>query len=342
MNNNRVEKMNFTNPGPPPYRGWNYSGNFAASNCRTQGHMTTHLNFNPLPPPPLPAYKGKSGGTFLAAKPKPKSNWKLRKGEKRKESGAVPGTSQVRTYELPKIKVLQVKNRVKGRRFYPKKKKFNKFAPCAPRNTTSFLIRAKKAGGIASLVSPCPVTPAVLPTPVFSPAREGLVEMANEEWGVNGYGSMNGLIRLRSTGADAEHKDDESSSESDVEEHVEVERRLDHDLSRFEMICPSMSSSHVDGANVLETRVDDQDRHIAHLEEENLTLKQRLFLMEQHMHELRFRLRHLECGNGNYHQLTNQINVVINDNSVSGNDAPQVFSEKSVGDGDADASSASH
>jgi len=39
---------------------------------------------------------------------------------------------------------------------------------------------------VASLVSPCPVTPAVLPTPVLSPAREVLVEMAKEAWGVDG------------------------------------------------------------------------------------------------------------------------------------------------------------
>ncbi|PWA42492.1 hypothetical protein CTI12_AA544170 [Artemisia annua] len=84
---------------------------------------------------------------------------------------------------------------LKPRRFA--KKKFTKSAPLAPRNTTSFLIRAKKSGGIASLVSPCAVTPAVLPTPVFSPSREVLGDMAKEEWGVDGYGSMKGLIRRR-------------------------------------------------------------------------------------------------------------------------------------------------
>ncbi|KAI3521350.1 hypothetical protein L1887_10813 [Cichorium endivia] len=50
------------------------------------------------------------------------------------------------------------------------KKKHNyggKSAPFAPRKSTSFLIRAKKVGGTTSLISPCPVTPAVLPTPIF-------------------------------------------------------------------------------------------------------------------------------------------------------------------------------
>eukprot|EP01018_Ginkgo_biloba_P011747 Gb_13738 [translate_table: standard] len=154
-------------------------------------------------------------------------------GEKRKESSTVSGTSHVRTYKPPKLKVLQVKNRLKSRRFNTKKKKFNKFVLFAPWDKASLPIRAKKVGGIASLISLCLVTPAVLPTPVFSPEREGLIEMANEEWGVNGYTSMNDLICLRSTEADTEPKDDDSSNESDVEDHVEVECRLNHDFDSF-------------------------------------------------------------------------------------------------------------
>ncbi|MBA0641560.1 hypothetical protein Goklo_026098, partial [Gossypium klotzschianum] len=55
----------------------------------------------------------------------------------------------------------------------------------------------KKLGAIASLVSPCPVTPAVLSTPIFSPSKEVLGDMAKEEWGVDGYGLMKELIQLR-------------------------------------------------------------------------------------------------------------------------------------------------
>ncbi|KAJ0778479.1 hypothetical protein HanOQP8_Chr02g0082541 [Helianthus annuus] len=194
-------------------------------------------------------------------------------------------------------------NRLKPKR-YITKKKFNnsssksKSAPFAPRNTTSFLIRAKKSGGITSLVSPCPVTPAVLPTPIFSPSREVLVDMAKEEWGVDGYGSMKGLIRLRSDNDDGIEDDEGGSSESDVEEHeqehehehLEVEKRLDHDLSRFEMVYPNYGGSD----HVLENRVDDQDAHIARLEEENLMVKERLFLMEREFENLRARLQCLE------------------------------------------------
>lgn len=163
----------------------------------------------------------------------------------------------------------------------------------APRNTTSFLIRAKRAGGVASLVSPYPVTPAVLRTPVLSPAREVLVEMAKEAWGVDGYGSMKGLIRLRADAGDAAG-DDSGSGESDVEEHVEVERRLDHDLSRFEMVhLPAAAAvAALGGGGVGDD--EDEEARAARLEEENLTLRERLFLMERDMDDLRRRLLAVE------------------------------------------------
>ncbi|EEC85026.1 hypothetical protein OsI_32327 [Oryza sativa Indica Group] len=163
----------------------------------------------------------------------------------------------------------------------------------APRNTTSYLIRAKRAGGVASLVSPCPVTPAVLPTPQLSPAREVVVEMAKEKWGVDGYGSMKGLIRLRSQAADAGGLpgEDSGSGESDVEEHVEVERRLDHDLSRFEMVQLPVAAGDCEDD---EDDDDGDEARTARLEEENLTLRERLFLMERDMDDLRRRLLAVE------------------------------------------------
>lgn len=226
-------------------------------------------------------------------------------------------------YIPPTLNELQSQNRMKARKFYPKKKFNNRFAPYAPRNTTSFIIRAKKSGGIASLVSPCPVTPAVLPTPIFSPSREVLGDTAKEEWGVDGYGSMKGLIRLRSPGNDDDEEGGGGSSESDVEEHVEVERRLDHDLSRFEMIYPNYSG--VEYNNVLENRVDDQDTHIAQLEEENLTLKERLFLMERELGDLRRRMLFLERR----HHVMEEVNEEVVENgsendSDGGSDVPHM------------------
>ncbi|KAA8549608.1 hypothetical protein F0562_001374 [Nyssa sinensis] len=270
-------------------------------------------------------------------KPPGRSNWKGKKGnDKRKDgrrkekqviagsgssAGVVAASGGGGGYKPPTLNELQHQNRLKARKFYPKKK-FNRFAPYAPRNTTSFIIRAKKSGGIASLVSPCPVTPAVLPTPIFSPSREVLVDMAKEEWGVDGYGSMKGLIRLRSPGNEADaHEDDEEeeggSSESDLEEHVEVERRLDHDLSRFEMIYPN---SGVEYNNVLENRVDDQDTHIAQLEEENLILKERLFLMDRELGDLRRRLQYLERQNQPGEEINEEVVENVSENGSEGED----------------------
>ncbi|CAH9103426.1 unnamed protein product [Cuscuta epithymum] len=257
--------------------------------------------------------------------------------------GSVGGASAPGTYQPPTLNELQWQNRVKARKFFHKKKinnynnnyynnnnnsGNNRKAPFAPRNTTSFLIRAKKSGGIASLVSPCPVTPAVLPTPILSPSREVLVDMAKEEWGVDGYGSMKGLIRLRSPGLEIDDDEDQGgggSSESDVEEHVEVERRLDHDLSRFEMIYPNCGMDY--NNNILENRVDDQDSHIAHLEEENLILKERLFLMERELGDLRRRLHSLERKN---HREGEENEVVMENESE--NDSASHEDTNSIGD----------
>ncbi|KAG0491627.1 hypothetical protein HPP92_005025 [Vanilla planifolia] len=275
--------------------------------------------------PPLPAAFVVAEEPMGFVKPRPvfplpgRINWKNKKAagkRKKAAASAAPGVVSatggvgVSGYKPPCLNELQYQNRMKSRRIYPKKK-FSRFVPFAPRNTTSYIIRAKKSGGIASLVSPCPVTPAILPTPTFSPLRERLGDIAKEEWGVDGYGSMKDLIRPRSPNAGGglgagwlEDDDDveDGSSESDVEEHVEVERRLDHDLSRFEIVYPSSGEEHGVAAAassfLLENRVDDQDTHIAHLEEENFTLKERLFLMESELGELRRRLLLLETDYG--------------------------------------------
>lgn len=253
------------------------------------------------PPPPAPSDAMPPPQLPFLPLPPPNRGWKRKN----------PNNNNA--YQPPAIGDLQVQNRAKARRWFknpnnpnsnnnPNNRKyfFRKPKAAAPRNTTSFIIRAKRAGGIASLVSPCPVTPAVLPTPVISPSREGLSDMAQEQWGVDGYGSMKGLIRLRSSpqppnaanGSDDEVE--ENSSGSDVEEHVEVERRLDHDLSRFEMVYPGRGEEA--GGYLLEDDDEyDQDVHVARLEEENLTLKERLFLMEQEVGDMRRRLEAIEA-----------------------------------------------
>uniref|UniRef100_A0A6P6FPI8 uncharacterized protein LOC107403397 isoform X1 n=1 Tax=Ziziphus jujuba TaxID=326968 RepID=A0A6P6FPI8_ZIZJJ len=298
--------------------------------------------------PPLDPSKKFQKSNFAAAPKLPnagRNNWKGKKVtdnrkdprriEKPMPNAPLSGLTGSGGYKPPTLHELQSQNRLKARKFYPKKKFNNRFAPYAPRNTTSFIIRAKKAGGIASLVSPCPVTPSVLPTPRFSPSREVLGDMAKEEWGVDGDGSMKGLIRLRSPGNEDEEEEEGGggSSESDVEEHVEVERRLDHDLSRFEMVYPNYSG--VEYNNVLENRVDDQDTHIAQLEEENLTLKERLFLMERELGDLRRRLQFLE----RQHHMVEEVNEEVvengsdNDSEGGSADAPPMCVDGKNGDG---------
>lgn len=293
-----------------------------------------------MPPPMGHASEQNSQRRNPFLQPLPRPNWKgkrpdipnnsnsNRQARKRNLPGRLPrrkigwNNDQNLAYQPPRLQDLQFQNRVKATSYFPKR--FNdrvppngprdmaskgSRAPGAPLNTTSYLMRAKKSGGIASLVSPMPPTPAVIPTPVLSPLLpyRGLVDEVNNEWGVNGYGSMNGLIRLRSSECGREDGDSESDIEQGAhaqsvqEEGVHVqsvqqlEQRLDQDLSRFVMTYPSRSP-HTDGQNLLETRMEDQDSHIAHLEEENVTLKERLLLMQQEVEDLRRRMQLLEGG----------------------------------------------
>ncbi|CAN6806303.1 unnamed protein product [Brassica oleracea] len=316
-----------------PIIGLNHQPPVMMSNNNNQTLMMNPRNFNPNPS--MSSEYQNFGSNHPKTNRSNSNNWKGKKiiTDKRPPPPMMrmynppPPQQPGGGYKPPTLNELQSQNRLKTKKFYPKKKygnSNNRYVPYAPRNTTSFIIRAKKSGGIAELVSPCPVTPAILQTPMFSPSREVLGDMAKEEWGVDGYGSMKGLIRLRSDGHDDDEDEDEGgSSESDVEEHVEVERRLDHDLSRFEMIYPSYGGYEYN--NVLESRVDDQDSHIAQLEEENLTLKERLFLMERELGDLRRRLQYLERRN--------MVEEVVENESGSEGDDTGGSDSRTSGDG---------
>ncbi|KAI4340571.1 hypothetical protein MLD38_025392 [Melastoma candidum] len=116
---------------------------------------------------------------------------------------------------------------------------------------------------------------------------------------------MKGLIRLRNNEGDMNRENEEEeednndedvngSSESDVEEEKDsVLSRLDHET----MICMVYPNYGFDHHNLLENRFDDQDMLIAQLEEDNMTLRERLFLMESEMEDLRRRLNFLERQN---------------------------------------------
>ncbi|KAL2629686.1 hypothetical protein R1flu_014372 [Riccia fluitans] len=240
-----------------------------------------------------------SRSTFLQPKGA-KKNWN-KKFSRRSDgmwSQGMMSNSGV-SYEPLRIRELRKENRFNTRRYFSKMKKH---APRAPRNTTSFIMRAKKSGGLSNLVSPS--TPAILPTPFLSPApryREGLVDEVKKEWGVDGYGSMNGLIRLRSMD-DVDMDDNsgtcDSGSDTEEENHAQsvqqLEQRIDHDLNRFEIVYPSPSTP-VHGSR-LGVRVEELENQVAHLEDENLALKENLFLIQQELEDTRRRLKAQDTG----------------------------------------------
>ncbi|KAL2641494.1 hypothetical protein R1flu_009081 [Riccia fluitans] len=92
------------------------------------------------------------------------------------------------------------RNKARGGRYHKFKNRFPKRRmPCAPRNTTSFIMRANKFGIKAPFCTP--FCPTAMGTPVISPApwpKELLGDgQVASDLGVNAYGSMNGCIRLR-------------------------------------------------------------------------------------------------------------------------------------------------
>ncbi|CAM6052187.1 unnamed protein product [Sphagnum compactum] len=190
-------------------------------------------------------------------------------------------------------------------------------APCAPYNTSSYLMRAGKLGINAPLLSP--TTPA-LEMPVISPApwpQESLGDgMVANELGVNAYGSMNGRIRLRAAdeGGAAERDSGGFSScgESDTD-HCErppadsvqqVEERIEHGLQRFEILMAELPLEHQHHHHQQQQQhhhvpiIHDQETHIAQLEEENLCLQQRLWAMSQELLLLRRRLANQAAAGG--------------------------------------------
>eukprot|EP00250_Pteridium_aquilinum_P015984 c22874_g2_i1 orf=355-1164(-) len=199
--------------------------------------------------------------------------------------------------------------------------------PEAPRNTTSYIIHSKSMGdAIAPVVTPSPFTPAVLPTPGPLPRYKDQFAEEAKEWGVNGYGSMNGLIRMKTSNkkdgplVPGEEEDDEAEEEEEEEENEghyaqslqQLEQRLDQGLNRFEMVYPCITDAKQVPA--LQVLLVDQEHHISQLEEENLTLRERLSFIERELGDLRSRIHVLEGGS---------------DHHESG----EVVSEKSIGTG---------
>ncbi|TVU23660.1 hypothetical protein EJB05_26039, partial [Eragrostis curvula] len=99
---------------------------------------------------------------------------------------------------------------------------------------------------------------------------------------------MKGLIRLRSQAAGAGDvvaaEEDTGSGESEPKEHIKFERRLDHDLTRFEMV-------QLPAAAAFDDDEEDDEACAARLQEENLTLRDRHFLMERDIWPIDLRCR---------------------------------------------------
>uniref|UniRef100_A0A7N0UEN0 Uncharacterized protein n=1 Tax=Kalanchoe fedtschenkoi TaxID=63787 RepID=A0A7N0UEN0_KALFE len=155
-------------------------------------------------------------------------------------------------------KSFELKKNKNGRRF-------------APYNTTSYIMRNKKAAGEAAARFS---EPAVNP-PLFSPSAEGLSGLAERDWGIDLYGSMKGLIRTRA------HPDEPEVCESDVNGTSCT------DLSKFEIIWPNSD-------NNMESEVEETVNNASRLENENLILKVRLSVMDRDMDDMKRRMQLLE------------------------------------------------
>jgi len=216
-------------------------------------------------------------------------------------------------YGPPRLKDLKKQNRTHTQKFYSKKKNTPMSVPRAPFNDSSFLMRVQRSGGLGlstSLVSPSPTS--LLSSPACSEykldACENIVDQNDY-----GYGSMTGFIHLcHVEDGDQSSRDNNNGScvgkcveqqESPYVDYVQkLELQLDRDVSRFEMtpLLEQMSKE------LMEQRVMRQDVHIAHLEDENLVLKERLFLIQQEVDELKQRLQGGErCNNLNIESYKN-------------------------------------
>ncbi|XP_024377977.1 uncharacterized protein [Physcomitrium patens] len=233
------------------------------------------------------------------------SGQNLRPRKRNKTSHRGGGVSATgRSYDPLRLSELQRLNKIRTCKHFPKRRKsVARVPPRAPFNDSSYLMRVRQSGGLASSPSPAtPATPAFVSTPVFaSPApqfqfREG-PEGFPEDYG---YGSMEGLIHLKAGSDEPSHVS--SRSNNDVEADVK-----DYGYGSMEGLIrlrsrpdePTLTSSHrLSPGNglgrrrqLMEARLAEQESHIAYLEDENLTLKERLFLAHQEANELRLRFQ---------------------------------------------------
>jgi len=207
--------------------------------------------------------------------------------------------------ECPRLRDFQRQKQIRTRKRFSKRRKS---VPKAPFNNSSFLMSVRQAGGLASLISPAskPLkgSGAFQLRECQSRGVKDLVEDV-KDLVVDGYGSMAGLIHLRTiaggmsnASADVDDEVAASGHSHDVEARLssalsvqQVEMRLDQDVSRFVMIHPTSGDDVNNMSHVMDFRLAEQERHIAYLEDENSSLKEQLFMMQHETNALRQRLR---------------------------------------------------
>ena len=97
------------------------------------------------------------------------------------------------------------------------------------------------------------------------------------------------------------------------------------------MICPTSVGE--EQSTLLENRVDDRDCHISRLEEENLTLKERVFFMEREVEDLRRRVQCLETEGWRFHLTdNNKEETAASENAFDNGGNDHACSEKSIND----------
>ncbi|KAG0581373.1 hypothetical protein KC19_4G246200 [Ceratodon purpureus] len=204
--------------------------------------------------------------------------------EQRYSKSTVQAAVKAQGYQglVPLLGLHKQQNRVTTKRKFKPKRRVPRTVPRAPFNDSSFLMRVRRSGGLASLISPAPSSPSV-----FQSSDLDLVAyqdfLDHEDYG---YGSMAGLIRLRRPEEEKGDSDIVDNSFDDVNMCASsLGQNLEQRVDRFEMM--DLPREELEASQ----RVASRDSRIRDLEDENLVLKDRLFLVQQEVNELRERLR---------------------------------------------------
>lgn len=245
-----------------------------------------------------------------------KSSKQMRKARrKQRQMETKVHRMDVKEFHPPRLQDLREKHRVRTRKFFASSKGRGGM-PDAPRNTTSFLMGTSKPAAQALYSSP--TTPGLFQQPVASPAP--LVGQSGDDMSelhVNPYGTMNGVIRLRTPGGarsdgtcGAVDKDGEASGESEATTSSESgadgdvdgaagqpDQQVDQDLLQPKLLyaIDNVGQGGQTGDLFLRARIEEQESQIALLEEENLDLKEKLYLAQMELKDLR---RGQEEGSG--------------------------------------------